>query len=97
LSSPAGAGHSGSAEFPPPILPFLCYQRLGSDRDIEMESEKIAGILGAIVAAAAVVVAIVYYGQFGKQQAPAQKVEQPAQPVAPPPAARGPVVREVPQ
>jgi hypothetical protein len=62
-----------------------------------MDSEKVAGILGAIVAAVVLVIAIAFgpIGQFGK---PAKqiKVEQPAQAV-PGPAVRGPVVREVPQ
>ena len=50
-----------------------------------MTSESVAGVLGAIVAAAVLVVAFAYgpIGQFGKPM-PAQ------------PAARGPVVREVP-
>jgi hypothetical protein len=67
-----------------------------ADRDSEMNSEKVAGILGAIVAAAVLVIAIAYgpIGQIGKPQKPVQKVEQP---VAPQPAVRGPVVREVPQ
>ena len=64
-----------------------------------MESEKIAGILGAIVASAVLVIAIAYgpIGQIGKPQKPAQKVEQPAQPVTAPPPVRGPVVRELQQ
>jgi hypothetical protein len=59
-----------------------------------MESEKVAGILGAIVAIAVLVIAFVYVpvGQLGKP--PVQKVEQP-KPAAP--VVRGPVVREVPQ
>ena len=63
---------------------------------MEMNSEKIAGILGAIVAAVVLVVAFVYVpiGQMGKLPKPAQKTEQP---VAPPTAARGPVIRELPQ
>ena len=80
---------------------FLCYQIPESGqgyRDIEMDSEKVAGILGAIVAAVVLVVAIAFgpIGQIGKPQKPAQKAEQPAQPAGTPPA-RGPVVREVPQ
>jgi hypothetical protein len=64
-----------------------------------MDSEKVAGILGAIVAAMVLVIAIAYgpIGQIGKPQKPASKVEPAAQPAVPPPAARGPVVREVPQ
>jgi hypothetical protein len=62
-----------------------------------MDTEKIAGILGAIVAAAVLIAAVVYgpLGQFGKPQKQPQKVEQPTQPAAP--AVRGPVIREVPQ
>lgn len=65
--------------------------------DREMNSERVAGILGAIVAAAVLAVAVVYgpIGQLGKPQKQIQKVEQPAQPASPP--VRGPVVREVPQ
>jgi hypothetical protein len=62
-----------------------------------MDSEKSAGILGAIVAAAVLVIAFVY-GPIGKPSKPVQKVEPVTQPAAPSaPAARGPVVREVPQ
>ena len=62
-----------------------------------MNSRSIAGILGAIVAAVVLGVAIAYgpIGQFGK---PAT-VQQPAQPAKATPAApapRGPVIREVP-
>jgi hypothetical protein len=64
-----------------------------------MNSESVAGIFGAIVASAVLVVAIAYgpIGQFGKPQRPAQKVAQPTPPAAVPPPVRGPVVREVPQ
>ena len=58
-----------------------------------MDSEKVAGVLGAIVAAAALVTAFVYWPATGKPAKPAQKIEAP---VAAPPV-RGPVVREVPQ
>jgi hypothetical protein len=64
-----------------------------------MTSESVAGVLGAIVAAAVLVVAFAYgpIGQFGKPARPAARVEQPAgQPMPAQPAARGPVVREVP-
>src|SRR3954465_4806463 len=63
----------------------------------QMNSEKFAGVLGAIVAIAVLAIAIAYgpIGQFGKTQKPVQKTEQPAQPVSPAP--RGPVIREVPQ
>jgi hypothetical protein len=64
-----------------------------------MTTESAARMLGAIVGAAVLVMAIVYgpIGQLGKPQ---KKIEQPplgAPPVAAPPAVRGPVVREVPQ
>ncbi|MGA7994551.1 MAG: hypothetical protein WCA28_06525 [Bradyrhizobium sp.] len=62
-----------------------------------MNSQKIAGILGTIVAAAVLVIAFIY-GPIGKPPKPVQKIEPAAQSAAPPPpAARGPVVREVPQ
>ena len=62
-----------------------------------MNSEKFAGILGAIVAIAVLAIAIAYgpIVQFGKSQKPVQKTEHPAQPLSPAP--RGPVIREVPQ
>ena len=62
-----------------------------------MESEKVAGILGAIVAAVVLAIAIAFgpIGQIGKPQEQMQKIEAPAQPAATP--VRGPVVREVPQ
>jgi hypothetical protein len=62
-----------------------------------MNSQKVAGILGTIVAAAVLVIAFMY-GPIGRPPKPAPKVEPAAQSAAPPPsAARGPVVREVPQ
>jgi hypothetical protein len=62
-----------------------------------MNSERVAGILGTIVAAVVLVIAFVY-GPIGKPPKPVQKAEPTAQPATPPPpAARGPVVREVPQ
>ena len=69
----------------------------GQPGTIEMDSEKVAGILGAIVAAVVLVIAIAYgpIGQIGKPQKQI-KVEQPAQAVPAPPV-KGPVVREVPQ
>jgi hypothetical protein len=61
-----------------------------------MDSEKVAGILGAIVAVAVLGIAFFYVpiGQTSKS-AKQIKVEQPAQPAPPP--VRGPVIREVPQ
>ncbi len=65
-----------------------------------MSSESIAGIFGAIVAVAVLVIAVAYgpIGQYGKPQKAPVRTEQPAQaqPVPAPPAVRGPVVREVP-
>jgi hypothetical protein len=62
-----------------------------------MNSESVAGVLGAIIGSAILVVAIAYgpIGQIGKPAKPAQKVETPAPAAAP--AVRGPVIREVPQ
>jgi hypothetical protein len=63
-----------------------------------MNSESLAGILGAIVAAIVLVVAIAFgpIGQFGKPAPKPSAGQQtaPATPAAPAP--RGPVIREVP-
>ena len=59
-----------------------------------MESEKVARVLGAIVVAAALVTAFLYWPAGGRPAKPAQKIEAP---VAAPPPVKGPVVREVPQ
>jgi hypothetical protein len=65
-----------------------------------MNSQSVAGLLGAIVAAVVMVAAIAYgpIGQFGKPARPAgQQQSAPAlQPVPSAPAPRGPVIREVP-
>src|SRR6266576_3474409 len=61
---------------------FPCYQWVRGNRGtVEMDSEKVAGILGAIVAAVVLVIAIAFgpIGQMGKP-AKQMKVEQPAQP-----------------
>ena len=64
-----------------------------------MNSQSVAGLLGAIVASIVMVVAIAYgpIGQFGKPAKPAS-FQQPAalQPVPAAPAPRGPVIWEVP-
>jgi hypothetical protein len=62
-----------------------------------MRSESFAGILGAAVAAAVLLVAFAYgpVGQFGRSAKPA-KMEQSAQPTQMAPPVRGPVVKEVP-
>lgn len=62
-----------------------------------MSSESIGGILGAIVAAIVLAVAVVFgpIGQYGRAPKPA-KVEQPVAPAPAAPAPRGPVIREVP-
>jgi hypothetical protein len=64
-----------------------------------MNSQTVAGLLGAIVASIVMVVAIAYgpIDQFGKPAKPAS-FQQPAalQPVPAAPAPRGPVIREVP-
>jgi hypothetical protein len=61
-----------------------------------MDSQKVAGILGAIVALAVLGIAF-FYVPIGQTSKPAKqiKVEQPAHPAPPP--VRGPVIREVPQ
>jgi len=64
-----------------------------------MNSQSVAGLLGAIVASVVMVVAIAYgpIGQYGKPPKPAGV--QPATAMQPAPAAsapRGPVIREVP-
>jgi hypothetical protein len=99
FSSHIGTGKLSSAEPHSPILRFSAISAVGGDRDIEMNSENVAGILGAIVAAVVLVIAIAYgpIGQMGKSQKPVQRTEQPALQVVPPTAPRGPVVREVPQ
>jgi hypothetical protein len=64
-----------------------------------MNSQSVAGLLGAIVASIVMVVAIAYgpIGQFGKPPRPASLQQPPqAQPVPAAPAPRGPVIREVP-
>jgi hypothetical protein len=63
-----------------------------------MNSEKAAGVLAAIIAAAILVVAFAYgpIGQMGKPQKQVEKTEPPKPPPNAP-VVRGPVVREVPQ
>jgi hypothetical protein len=65
--------------------------------EYRMDSEKVAGILGAVIASAILVIAIAYgpIGQIGKPAQKAQKVEGATQPAAAPPV-RGPVIRELP-
>jgi len=63
-----------------------------------MSSESVGGILGAVVAAIVLAVAVVFgpIGQLGRAPKPA-KVEHPiAAPAPAAPAPRGPVIREVP-
>jgi hypothetical protein len=63
-----------------------------------MTSQSVAGVLGALVAAAVLVAAFVYgpLGQFGKPVKPAAVQQPTAQPAPVAPAPRGPVIREVP-
>ena len=58
-----------------------------------MSSETVARVLGAIVGAAALIMAFMYAQprQTVRPEKPAQTIEPPA------PAVRGPVVREIPQ
>jgi hypothetical protein len=66
-------------------------------RGTKMNSEKIAGILGAIVALAVLAAAFVYVPP-GSSNAPSkQAVAPPQAPANPEPIVRGPVIREVPQ
>jgi hypothetical protein len=60
-----------------------------------MNSQKIAGALGAIVAAAILALAFYNTSRSGADKPALQKVELPKGPVTPP--VRGPVIREVPQ
>jgi hypothetical protein len=63
-----------------------------------MTSQSVAGVLGALVAAAVLVAAFVYgpLGQLGKPARPAAVQQPMAQPAPAVPAPRGPVIREVP-
>jgi hypothetical protein len=63
-----------------------------------MTSQSVAGVLGALVAAAVLVAAFLYgpLGQFGKPAKPAAVQQPMAQPAPAAPAPRGPVIREVP-
>jgi hypothetical protein len=63
-----------------------------------MNSQSVAGILGGIVAAVVLVVAIAYgpIGQFGKPAKPAAVQPAQVQPAPAAPAPKGPVIREVP-
>jgi hypothetical protein len=62
-----------------------------------MNSESVAGVLGAIVASVVLVTAIALgpIGQYGKSER--QIRNEPVKAVVNAPAVRGPVVREVPQ
>jgi energy-converting hydrogenase Eha subunit A len=63
-----------------------------------MNSQSVAGILGAIVASIVLVAAVVYgpMGQSGKPARPASVQPAAVQPVPAAPVPRGPVIREVP-
>jgi hypothetical protein len=63
-----------------------------------MTSESVAGILGWIVAAVVLVMAVIYgpIGQFGKPSRAPSAATAPATAPTAPPAAKGPVIREVP-
>lgn len=63
-----------------------------------MNSETIARVLGAIVGAAALIMAFTHAPPWQKEaEKPVQQVEPPKTPAAAAPAVRGPVVREIPQ
>ena len=78
---------------------FACYYLVLSSKRIGMNSEKTAGILGGIVAVLVLVAA--FYSTFGPgRHAPGKQpgtATMPQGPINPPPAAKGPVVRDVPQ
>jgi hypothetical protein len=61
-----------------------------------MNSETVARVLGAIVGAAALIMAFLYAPPWQTAK-PAQQIEPPKTPAATVPAVRGPVVREIPQ
>jgi hypothetical protein len=65
---------------------------------LRMNSQSVAGILGAIVASIVLVAAVVYgpMGQFGKPVKPVSVQPATAQPAPAAPVPRGPVIREVP-
>ena len=62
-----------------------------------MNSETIARVLGAIVGAAALIMAFTYAPPWQKPDKAVQQMEAPKAQPAPPPAVKGPVVREIPQ
>jgi hypothetical protein len=74
-------------------------ERQGNQGDTEMNSETIARVLGAIIGAAALIMAFTYAPpwQTAKPEKPVQQAEPPKTAPAAPPVARGPVVREIPQ
>jgi hypothetical protein len=61
-----------------------------------METEKTAGILGAIVALAALAAAFYFVPPGSKSAKPVAQQQAPAAPVAAP-APRGPVIKDIPQ
>ena len=63
---------------------------------MEMNSQKIAGTLGGIIAAAILALAFYSTSRGGADNTGLQKVEPPKAAVTTP-AVRGPVVREIPQ
>jgi hypothetical protein len=64
-----------------------------------MNSETVARVLGAIVGAAALIMAFTHAQpwQTAKPEKPVQQIEPPKAPAAAAPAVRGPVIREIPQ
>jgi hypothetical protein len=95
-SALAGHGEQRAFAYSRPCM-FHAIREFGSEREVGMTSESVGGILGAIVAAIVLVMAVAYgpIGQFGKS-VPVKKVEQPTQAAPVAPAPRGPVIREVP-
>jgi hypothetical protein len=62
-----------------------------------MNSEKIAGILGAIVALAVLTAAFIYVPPGGRNAPATAAPKAPEAPVMAAPAPKGPVIRDVPQ
>jgi hypothetical protein len=62
-----------------------------------MESEKAAGILGAIVAIAVLAAAFFFVPPGSNSKSAKPAAQTPEAPVAAAPALRGPVIRDVPQ
>jgi hypothetical protein len=61
-----------------------------------MDSQRLAGILGAVVALLVIASVVIYGPRPGNGPKQAEKTQAPQAPVVAPPPVRGPVIREVP-